>query len=234
MPQVYLVARRSEVQNGSVMVTDLFPNESQRNTALDPQGAGPIYIRQIDAGTRGAFRSVLSATNGGADISFLREARGLVAYLLYNVQVGAAGPALTLEEATEIASLLISEVRTGGVLDLAAINAILGGVAAGATLTANTSTGSVSGLLRVLSGETYVVPAGSPIQDANVFVPDANADEIGFQRDVRHPVNGDSSWEISALEGSLAGLTAAQPNGFGGGAGTDPIVTIYNSDGTLY
>ena len=62
MAQVYLIARRAEVQNGSVMVTDLFPNESQRNTAIDPVGAGPIYVRQVDLGVKGKYRAILSTT----------------------------------------------------------------------------------------------------------------------------------------------------------------------------
>ena len=127
MPQVYLVARRKEVQNGSVMVTDLSPNESQRNTSIDPPASGPIYVRQLDLCFRGAFRAQL-ATAAGV-ISFARDSKGLVAYLLNNIQVGNNGPALTLSEAREIASLMVSEIRTGGALDLVAVDAIIGGVA---------------------------------------------------------------------------------------------------------
>lgn len=223
MPQVYLIARSADLQNGSVMVTDLFPNESQRNTALEPQAAGPIYVRQIDSGLSGAYRSVL-AVDGNGNISFMREARGLVAYLLYNVQNGNGGPALTLDQAKGATADLIAEVRAGNTLELADINAILAAQAgaAGATLTGNASTGSVSGVLRVLAGESYVVPASAPIEIAGVFVPDANADEIGFQRNVRHPVDGDSSWEVSFSEGSLGGLVDRQ------------LVSVYVNDGTLH
>lgn len=233
MPQVYLVARREEVQNGSVMVTDLSPNESQRNTSIDPPSAGPIYVRQVDLGTRGAFRAQLS-TKAGV-VSFARDSKGLVAYLLNNVQVGNAGPSLTLSEAREIAGLIISEVRTGGELSLVAVNAIVGGVAAGATLTANLSTGSIENLLRVLAGETYLVTTGSVVEQAGAFIPDVNTD-ARFQGDVRHPVDGDSSWAISAEEGTLLGLSSDQSadKGFAGVLTTDPIVTIYNADGSLF
>lgn len=233
MPQVYLVARREEVQNGSVMVTDLSPNESQRNTSIDPPASGPIYVRQLDLGVRGSFRAQL-ATDAGV-VSFARDSKGLVAYLLNNIQVGNAGPALTLSEAKEIASLIVSEVRTGGVLDLATVDGIVGGVAAGATLTANLSTGSVENLLRVLAGETYLVTVGSVVEQAGAFIPDVNTD-ARFQNDVRHPVNGDSSWAISAEEGTLAGFASAQDadKGFAGVLTADPIVTIYLSDGTLF
>lgn len=233
MPQVYLVARREEVQNGSVMVTDLSPNESQRNASIDPPASGPIYVRQIDLGTRGSFRAQLS-TNAGV-VSFARDSKGLVPYLLNNIQVGNAGPALTLAQAREIAGLIISEVRTGGTLGLVELNNIIGGVAVGATLTANLSTGSVANVLRVLAGETYLVTTGSVVEEAGAFIPDVNTD-ARFQNDVRHPVNGDSSWAVSAEEGTLAGLSSAQDadKGFAGVLTADPIVTIYNADGSLF
>ena len=183
-------------------------------------------------GTRGAFRAQLS-TNAGV-VSFARDSKGLVPYLLNNIQVGNAGPALTLAEARN-RGLIISEVRTGGSLGLNELNNIIDGVAAGATLTANQSTGSVANVLRVLAGETYLVTTGSVVEEAGVFIPDVNTD-ARFQNDVRHPVNGDSSWAISAEEGTLAGLSSAQDaeKGFAGVLTADPIVTIYNADGSLF
>lgn len=233
MAQVYLVARRAEVQNGSVMVTDLFPNESQRNTALDPVGAGPIYVRQINLGTSGSKRAVLR--NVGGVITFDRASEGLVAFLLRNVESGAGGDALTLSEAITGAEAIISSVRAGAVLDLAAVNAILALPAVGGLATDINLHSSVEDLMRVLAGETYLVPVGSQIEAGGAFTPDLNADSY-FQNDVRHPVDGDSSWVVSAEEGALAGLTSDQDakKGFAGVKTTDPIVTIYNADGTLY
>lgn len=232
MAQVYLIARRAEVQNGSVMVTDLFPNESQRNTAIDPVGAGPIYVRQCDVGLRGKYRSIL--TTVGGDIQFLREARGLVAFLLRNVARGANGNALSLAQATKGANDLMELVRDGGALTAAEVNKILvdndiGG--AGTDITANSS---VEALLRVIAGETYIVKAGSIIDDG-AFVPDVNA-IAGFQNDVRHPVDGDSSWVVSAQEGVLSGLKSNRDAkvGFAGVLTADPIVTVHNADGSLF
>jgi hypothetical protein len=216
MTQVYLVARSASVQNGTVQVTDLFPSESQRNGSIEPAAAGPIYVRQIELGVIGPYRAVVS---GG---SFTRAAKGLVPYLLKNIQVGAAGPAFTVAEATTAANALVTRVRAGGTLSLANINTDLASGAAGATLTANTSTGSISDLLRVLAGETYLVPAGTQIEDGGAFVPDINADSC-FQSDVRHPVDGDSSWVISFEEGSIGGLVSRQ------------IISVYNATtGALY
>ena len=112
MAQVYLLARRAEVQNGSVMITDLFPNESQRNTSIDHAGAGPIYIRQVDLGAQGSLRSVLKTDSAGV-ISFVNQASGLIAFLLKNVQSGANNDALTLGEATVGAKAILNLVRTG-------------------------------------------------------------------------------------------------------------------------
>jgi hypothetical protein len=234
MAQVYLIARRAEVQNGSVMVTDLFPNESQRNTAIDPVGAGPIYVRQIDLGVKGKYRAILSTTANV--ITFARESRGLVAFLIKNVASGANGDALTVAEATIGANLLLDEVRDGDALTAALVNGILDGATIGGAGTDLTANSSISELMRVLSGETYIVKAGSTVEAANGnFVPDVNA-SAGFQNDVRHPVDGDSSWVLSAQEGVLSGLKSNQnvKVGFAGVLTTDPIVTVYNADGSLF
>ena len=233
MAQVYLIARRAEVQNGSVMVTDLFPNESQRNTAIDPVGAGPIYVRQVDLGVKGKYRAILSTTANV--ISFARESRGLVAFLIKNVAHG-AGDALTVAEATFGANLILAEVRDGNALPAIAINGILTNINVGGAGTDITANSSVSELVRVLSGETYIVKAGSTVEAVNgAFVPDVNA-SAGFQNDVRHPVDGDSSWVLSAQGGVLSGLKSYQnvKVGFAGVLTTDPIVTVYNADGTLF
>jgi len=233
MAQVYLIARRAEVQNGSVMVTDLFPNESQRNTAIDPVGAGPIYVRQVDLGVKGKYRAILSTTANV--ISFARESRGLVAFLIKNVAHG-AGDALTVAEATFGANLILAEVRDGNALPAIAINGILTNINVGGAGTDIEANSTVSELIRVLAGETYIVKAGSTVEDANSdFVPDVNA-SAGFQNDVRHPVDGDSSWVLSAQGGVLSGLKSNQnvKVGFAGVLTTDPIVTVYNADGTLF
>ena len=235
MAQVYLIARRAEVQNGSVMVTDLFPNESQRNTAIDPVGAGPIYVRQVDLGVKGKYRAILSTTANV--ISFARESRGLVAFLIKNVEAGGAnGDALTVAEATIGANLILAEVRDGNALPAIAINGILTNINVGGAGTDIEANSTVSELIRVLSGETYIVKAGSTVEAVNgAFVPDVNA-SAGFQNDVRHPVDGDSSWVLSAQGGVLSGLKSYQnvKVGFAGVLTTDPIVTVYNADGTLF
>ena len=236
MAQVYLIARRAEVQNGSVMVTDLFPNESQRNAAIDPVGAGPIYVRQVDLGVKGKYRAILSTDPATSVISFHREARGLVAFLIKNVESGANGDALTVGEATIGANLILAQVHAGNAITAAVVNGILDDATIGGAGTDITANSTVSELLRVLSGETYVVKAGATIQAANgAFVADLNA-SAGFQNDVRHPVDGDSSWVLSAQEGVLSGLKSSRSAevGFAGVLTTDPIVTVYNSNGSLF
>ena len=233
MAQVYIVARRAEIQNGSVMVTDLFPNDSQRNTSIDPPSAGPIYVRQVDLGVQGSHREVLKTTAGV--VSFINEAKGLVPFLLKNVASGANGDALTIGEATIGAKDIIDLVRTGVAVDLASVNAILAGGAVGGAGTDLSANSSIEELVRVLAGETYLVPAGSQIEAAGAFTADLNASSY-FQNDVLHPVDGDSSWMVSFEEGCLNGLASLQdPDvGFAGVKTATPIVTVYNADGSLF
>ena len=234
MAQVYIVARRAEVQNGSVMITDLFPNASQRNTSIDPPASGPIYVRQVDLGVQGLHRVVLKTTAGV--VSFVNEAKGLVPFLLKNVASGANGDALTIGEATVGAKAILNLVRTGVAVDLASVNAILELATVGGAGTDLSANSTIEELVRVLAGETYLVPAGSQITLANGnFAVDLNASSY-FQSDVLHPVDGDSSWLVSLEEGCLKGLTSLQDPDvvFAGKKVATPIVTVYNANGTLF
>jgi hypothetical protein len=195
MPQVYVVAARAEVQNGSVQVTDLWPNQSQANLVL-----------------------------------------------LRNVQAdGAGGGALTFAEAKAAASSILARVYARGTLTLAVINGFLVAAAgAGTELTdagGSDSTGSVEDILKILAGETYIVSAGTQIEDgAGAFVPVLG--DSGMQSFSRVLVPNDSSWQISLSEGSLASLTTVrdQVDGdlFAGVRSTIPLVTVYAADGTIY
>ena len=185
---------------------------------------------------KGKYRAILSTDPATSVISFHREARGLVAFLIKNVESGANGDALTVGEATIGANLILAQVHAGNAITAAVVNGILDDATIGGAGTDITANSTVSELLRVLSGETYVVKAGATIQAANgAFVADLNA-SAGFQNDVRHPVDGDSSWVLSAQEGVLSGLKSSRSAevGFAGVLTTDPIVTVYNSNGSLF
>lgn len=220
MPQVYLTARSASAQNGAIQITDLFPNQSQANLVNDPKPQGPFYVRTPELGISGQYRAVLSTTNG---VVFFREARGLVPYLLRNVEKNGGG-ALSLVQAKQAAADILTAMRFPASLNLAAINAILNDRVAGTELTdagGSNSTGSVEDILKILSGETYIVPAGTRIETAlGAFVP--TLADAGMQSFSRTLVANDSSWQISLSEGSLGGLV---------GRG---LVTVYAADGSIY
>ena len=243
MPQVYLVARRQEIQNGSIQITDLFPNQSQFNPTIDPSPQGPFYIRTPDMGISGLGRAILKTLPDNS-ISFATRSFGLVSYLIRNVEHGNGG-ALSIAEATASANAVLARVRAGDTLTAVNINALLAvatGNNAGTTLDdgqgGSDSTATVEGILRILAGEKYVVAESVSVQDDNGdFVPVVDH-ESGFQNDMRRLVPNDSSWQISLAEGQLRGLTTVQDavNGdfFAGVQSTAPLLTVYQTDGNIY
>tara|TARA_B000000557_G_scaffold230394_1_gene203140 strand:- start:195 stop:938 length:744 start_codon:yes stop_codon:yes gene_type:complete len=244
----FIIARRPEIQNGSVQITDLFPNVSQRNLVNDPQGQGPFYVRIPDLGKTGTYRTIIK-TNADGSYEFLREARGLVAYLIANVEAdpvnnGGAGPALTIAQATTAADNILARVRAGSTLAIGDINGILSAADVvnagtdldGGTVVGSNSTGSLTELLSILAGETYSVNGGVAIQDAAGAK--ALVAHAALGSSMRTLVTNDSSWKISFSEGSLQGLTtvrdAVKGDLFAGVLSTSPLLTVYNDDGSLY
>jgi hypothetical protein len=234
--QVYLVARRKEIQNGSLMVTDLFPNKSQANPTIDPQGQSPLYIKTPLIGAKVELATPVAGT------SVIRfRAQGLVPFLIKNVQHGNNG-SLSRSEALTAANLILDEVYGAGDLDEASINAIL----AVATNNAGTvlddgaggslSVARVEDILRILSGETYEVSANTKVEEANVFIPDVTY-RLGFKGDQKHLIPGDDSWQISLREGVLKGLTTVvdseEGDLFAGVRSTQPLLSVYEVDGSL-
>jgi hypothetical protein len=235
--QVYVVARRKEIQNGSVMITDLFPNKSQLNPTIDPQGQSPLYIKTPIIG-----KAVTLVTPVAGTVKFRLKAQGLVPFLIKNVEHGGGG-SLSLKEASDASDAIIDAVRAGGVLNEVAINGILAAASGNGATTLDDGVGgsasvaTVEDILRILSGETYEVAEGTSVEVANAFVPDLSH-RLGFKKDQKHLVAGDDSWVISFREGSLKGLTSVQDavNGdlFAGVRSTSPLLTVYVSDGTLF
>lgn len=234
----YILARSSQIQNGSVQITDLFPNESQRNMVNDPVAQGPFYVKTPNLGLSGLYRTIIQ-TNGDGSLSFLREARGLVAYLIANVEADGvgAGDALTLAEAEATVATLLARVRAGQAIEVGDVNNALTAANGNATsLVGGNSTGTLVEVLSILAGNDYVVPAGRAIQTAlGAFAPVIAPGTL--VETVRSLVPNDTSWKISFSEGVLSGLVSTADRKFGAGAvvpNTAPLLTVYNDDGTLY
>jgi len=166
----YIIMRRTDIPNGVLQVDDLKPNDSQRNYTLDPPGQSG-YVRQIPA-------SETVVTTGAGPILTVRDACGLAAYLIDNVE-DSSGTALTAAVANAAGAALIAAAQSGSALDLATVNAILvtAGATAGTDLEGGTSTGLLTEVLGILSGAKYQLPAGSEVEDGgNVF----NPTRLGF------------------------------------------------------
>jgi hypothetical protein len=232
----FILARRSEIQNGSIQITDLFPNATQSNPGIDPRPQGPFYVRVSNIGATGRTRPFIK-TNTDGSLEFLTRCNGLVAYLIANVEADPGGDAdaLTVPEAEEIAQGLLARVRAGQILRLAEINGVCNAVSGGSGLDQGNSTGSVAEVLAILAGEDYIVNAGVPIQDnGDNFAPVIAPGTLGTT--MRTLVPQDSSWKISFSEGVLGGLTGDQDvnRAFAGVKSATPLLTVYNDDGTIY
>jgi hypothetical protein len=246
----FILARRAEIQNGSVQITDLFPNASQSNPGIDPKPQGPFYVRTANIGATGRTRPFIK-TNADTSTEFLQSCNGLVAYLIANIEANPAanvngagtGPALTVPQAEQAATNILARVRAGLKMEVADINTILSAADVvnadtdfdGASVVNSNSTGSVTDVLALLAGEDYTINGGVAIQDADgvkaiVVAPGY----LGMT--MRKLVPNDSSWKISFNEGTLGGLVSYQPVNlaFAGVKSTTPLLTVYNDDGTIY
>jgi len=207
---------------------------------------------------------VLTATGGGA-FDTNADYFGLAVYLIDNVNSSPANVALTAAQTNGIAVRILARVAAGSDLTLADINVAIraeGGVGAGSTLNgagATRSTGSVTSVLRVLSGEAYLVAGGTEVIAAGggfpggaAHVPAGAFTTLGdaHHRQVRRFLNG-SSLARSILGGALskcldAGYLWINPTFTYGAAGTAETVggvhigvtgaakalTVYSATGT--
>lgn len=202
----FICKRRSDIPNSTLQVTDLWPNASQRNQSIDPKPQGPRYVRAPEN------NAVTLASTGATQRYFATAQSGLAAYIVANVATGAAA-AFTPAQATTAANALIAAMAAGSALGLAQINVILAAAAAGSALTAGTSTGAVTDILRILSGATYTVPAGTIVQVVvSTFNPQAspgvwNANNFNFNT-YKDILVSDSSFYISLAEGQINGFSS--------------------------
>jgi len=169
----YIIMRRADIPNGVLQVDELKPNDSQRNYTLDPPGQSG-YVRQIPTNDT-------VVTTGAGPILTVRDACGLAAYLIDNVE-DSSGTALTAAVANASATDLVMKAQSGSELTLAEVNLSMtaNGVAdatAGTDLEGGASTGMLSEILEILSGAKYQLPAGSEVEDGgNAF----NTTRMGF------------------------------------------------------
>lgn len=220
--RVFVVMQRTDIPAGVLQMTELKPNDSQRNYIYEPPGQTQ-YVKNIPG-----FDTV--ATTGAGPITTNADYIGLAAYLIDNVE-DASTTALTAAVANASATAIIAAAQTGAVLDSAALTVLM--VGAGATaataVDGGTSTGSVEEVLGVLMGRSYLLPGTSEVEDgANLF----NTTVFGsFTNDGEFKQLYDTSaFKISNGDGQIAGFKRADFDYLGTSA---PAVVVYAEDGTL-
>lgn len=187
IPYVYVVPLRNDLGGLSLQVLDLVPNRALRSTldpvgqtfyvgpGMDPPGqtrtarglyvGGSLTTSPLPALVGFDYRGrAKTDANGPSDVSY-----GMTAYLLDRVCVDPAGAArvLTSAEATLAVQSLMKAVAGRMPLDLKGVNQILSTIV-GTSVEFGSGTysfGTIEDLIRMLSGESFGLPAGVPITD---------------------------------------------------------------------
>ena len=172
MARAYVCHARNDLEGHFLQVLDLKPNSSQPGNVLTMSSLTNSGVQSGQTGylTFGAQKDtvVLHASGGGA-FDTNADLYGLGAYLIDNVNNVTGDTALTAAQANGIATRIVTRIANGLALTLADLNVAIraqGGVGAGSTLDgtgATFSTGSVVEVLRILSGEAYLVPFNSTV-----------------------------------------------------------------------
>jgi hypothetical protein len=218
----YIIMRRTDIPNGVLQVDDLKPNDSQRNYTLDPPGQSG-YVRQIPA-------SDTVITTGAGPILTVRDACGLAAYLIDNVE-DSSGAAILAAVANAAAATIIARAVGGFTLTLADVDAAL--VAAGATagtgLEAGASTGTLAELLSILSGAKYQLPAGSVVDTNGATFNPVRQGFFATTPGVKH-ILATGAFNVSNGAGDLFNYKQA---GFEYNGVFGPAILVLADDGTV-
>jgi len=162
MTRAFICLARNDLPPSELQVLDLWPNTSLRLSPYDGQGqTGYVsWFRQND----------LPTVSGGGPILAASTAYGLQAYLLSNIdnQSGGGHKTPSVANVTTMTGSILALVAAGTALTAAIVDAIVAVTNAASDLTGltaagSTSTGSIEGLLRVLSGEVYRLSNGATI-----------------------------------------------------------------------
>lgn len=213
MPYICMI--RTDIDPGVLQVLDLWPNTSLRNSVYDPVGQTK-YVDRLQNDTVTVASNVTTS-----------ERKGLAAYIIDNVAHGGTGNALTAAQANSMATAVIARLDAGSVLTAAGINTALQTVVAATEINANSSIGSVAGVLKICAGGEYVLPRGTAAASGGAFKGTAaGAFTAGQYR------NTYAGLPLSASigEGSLSQYTAST---FTYGGSTGAALVVYADDGTL-
>ena len=219
----HIILKRSDIPAGTLQVLDLDPNVSQRNLIYDPPG----QTKYVDPAARGLPQILDTA----GTFTLVNDVSGLEAWFMANVADG-GGASLTPAECVADADAVLALMAFGdtttaaGVLDLAAINGAVTGTLIAAQL---------QGLLDVMSGQAFTIPAGTQVEVGGTLDvdPAIGADGGPFYGPIRRTYDT-SSLTLSFHTGALAGFVDAGFEYAGVGGAQGEAVAVYNDDGTLF
>jgi hypothetical protein len=227
---MFITLKRTDIPNGTLMIRDLWPNQSQYNPVIDPLPQGPFYLTNP---SNGAVTVVVS----GESRTLKKASTGLTAYLLATMNGadnGAGGfNSLTQAQAEDIADAILVAMRSGDPLEDTDIETIGQGVVADVALAESTI--SVPNILAILSGAVFTLPAGHVIQNdvagAGVFASlSVNNQALYFVGDKNQRLLT-SDLAVSSAEGALSVMLTDNFTYLGTGS---QAVVIYNNNGTVY
>ena len=222
MPSPVICIRDTSIKNGQLLVKDMWPNRSQANPVVDPAPQGPRYLRVVETPTL----PVLAGTVVSQTVS------GLAAYCLVTFDQGGLGANITPAESVLIAEALISEMRTGGDLEVADVNPIIAALPglAGTGVGVGATTATINNILQILGGATFTVAAGYDLEDAqNAAQFLSEGDQASSFSAFHNPIAfEDSSFWISLAQGDLLGLKSTRTVN---NVVLDPYVVVYNGTG---
>ena len=223
MASPVICIRDTSIQNGQLLVKDMWPNRSQANPVVDPAPQGPRYLRVVETPTL----PVLDGTVVSQTVS------GLASYLLVTLDLQAGDDHISPAQAVACAEAIITRMRAGDDLELADINGVIQAVGAPLNATGlgeGNSTATVNNILQILSGATFTVAAGYDLEDENgnkVFLSE-NGQAASFSAFHNPILLEDSSFWISLAQGDLLGLKSTRTVN---NVVLDPYVVVYNGTG---
>lgn len=190
--RVYIVPLRRDVADMGIQFPELQPNGSQKSSVYDGEGQSGYLQFSLDkpgAPVTTATAWVSGPTNtetvsnpsaaldtdgaGGNDSKTTTATDlGLAAYLRERVENkdGGGNALLTPALAKKCADAITDAAKNGAALTLTAIDALINGADAGISnsgLQTGDSFGAVEDILRILSGEVYIVPDKTILTDHN-------------------------------------------------------------------
>ena len=228
---MFITLKRTDIPNGTLLIRDLWPNQSQYNPVIDPLPQGPFYLSNPSNHT-------VATKSNGDQRTISKTTTGLSAYLIATIEGDVVAPdnlAMTATEANNSANAIIARMQAGNGLTVAEVNVILKAQIAGGEnrgIGEGNSTGRLVDILAILAGATFTLPAGHEVQDNTqnfVGIPANNIDSFFSGDKYQRLLTSDLA--VSSAEGALSVMLS---DAFTYKGVQSQAVVIYNNNGTVY